>query len=307
MEVSFNAFHLVSMCPEIPLVDYLDYLCGTISGKENKNQILYIIKKQDFYIGVFLSIQNRNKFFTLTRENGKIVVTEEQLKKGTQITDFNFFIIDAKSGIGIYQYYRKSFSLSKFLHRLSIYYNKYFRIRKQAVIAIAKKGGANEKLIEDIKSGYTGYLKFSIIERKGKLEERIASLKDITHVGYTFEAFSYDGQSDKAPLLPIAKNISHEVTLIPDIPFSEKLKHVARFIRENVFLRAIVKGKGQDNQDVTYKMLNDYDKFDSYDYDDLFTSMTIDSNNINYSLNENNIIIHLLSCFNKNRIHFGLL
>ena len=95
--------------------------------------------------------------------------------------------------------------------------------------------------------------------------------------------------------------------MIPDIPFPEKLKHVVKFIRENVFLRATVKGKSQDNQDVTYKMLNDYDKFDSYDYDDLFTSMTIDSNDINHSLNENNIIIHLLSCFNKNRIHFGLL
>ena len=54
-------------------------------------------------------------------------------------------------------------------------------------------------------------------------------------------------------------------------------------------------------------MFKDYDKFDSYDYDDLFTSMTIDSEHIHDSLVNNDIITSLISCFHKNKIHFGLL
>ena len=307
MEVSFNAFHLVSVCPEIPLVEYLNYLWKSASEKEKGNQILYVTQENGFYLGVLLTIQDRDRFFTLKRQLGKIIVTEEQLEKGSQIADFNFFIIDSRSGIGIYQYYRKSYSLNKFLYRLSVYYNSYFKIKKRGALNAAQSEGKNKEQIKRIANNYIGWLKTSIVERKGKLEERIALLKDIYSVNYSYEEFTYDPDSEKNPLLPVARNINYEVALKPNVAFSDKFDAVKGFINKFKLSRASVKGRTQDGEDVVYKMFKDYDKFDSYDYDDLFTSMTIDSEHIHYSLVNNDIITSLISCFHKNKIHFGLL
>ncbi|WP_346840910.1 hypothetical protein RAL92_21825 [Metapseudomonas otitidis] len=74
-----------------------------------------------FCVGVVITIKDQKSFCTLDEgEDGASVIRVNGLEEGNSIMDFNFFVINMDNGIGLYQHYHQSASISALQKRFTI-------------------------------------------------------------------------------------------------------------------------------------------------------------------------------------------
>ena len=276
-----------------------------VTKKENK-EIMTIIKKDDLYIGVFISI-NDMESYCLWKESGEdFELASKEVDDGHNMADFNFFIINPEFDRGLYQYYHKSATLNKFHLFCQRRYNDYKKKCCDEEIALESakiKNTISDKQKGLIRSKYKGLFRYSPILKPDTFDEYIDKLSDISF--FEFEAITPGIiDSDKVAFGKYAKKSSHKLYFENTGSFLTSIKSsINAMVRSDSFKRAKVKGIDPENNETVYNLFNNNEVFEEYEFNEVAKTVKLDSKNMEDSLKESHLIKLLEKVYNDEQVN----
>ena len=297
MKMSFQAFLWECKSQALNLEDFLSML-KVMNGRVNKNRAIYLIDDTGLWKGVILTIKDLKKFTKLVRSQQEIKLNIHELDDNEQVADFNFFVIDCKKGYGLYQHYHYSCSL-----------NLFNSIARQYYIDIKNKMRSEEKellenentTIKDINSSlkkYKGDFSCSIIEREGTFAEKVAKLQDAHEAEIEFNELSFNDEAFQAVSSHL-KRVKHQLFFLKTTSRLDRISGLVNIFKGQNINKAKVVGIDENGNDIVYKMFNDFDKFATYEYDDMVPELNLDKSKVHESIVNNKIVKELCLVFNR--------
>lgn len=306
MKVSFQAFSINCTAKSLPIDTFFDKLSSDTHFSSGTRRI-YTIKLKDFYAGLVLTIKDMRKFCKIVSEKGTIRITEHKLDANESMTEFNFFILNPKHHVGMFQYYHHSCSLNSLLgvslkKKYGSYQQEMFTEKKEQLELDGYSAKAMKKELEP----FRGRMSYSIIERQGSFEDRIRKMREISSIEFeTIEPLEKLFSGFSAISNDINKQ-RHTLSFKAEARRERRLRDtVAEFVGKKKPVRAVAKGEDEHGAETVYKLLNDFDSFATYDYDNLVPSLMLDQANIHSSISKNKIVSELLSEYNKRNKYFS--
>jgi len=195
MLVRVSAFE-VDICSEnISLEQTVANLVG-MNGIQSARREYYFDTQSfpGFCVGVIITIKDQRSFCTLGADvDGGHVIQVNGLEEGNSIMDFNFFAINMDNGIGLYQHYHQSASITaldrKFKDGLS--YLKERLVGSEIAEAVARKGEdiSNSAKVK-IKRKYSSRVEVRTLVSKSTLRQLLQQYSKIKGMEYTYSVLS---------------------------------------------------------------------------------------------------------------------
>lgn len=309
MKITFQAFKWDAHCAAVTLADFLSVKnkyeipdFGTDNyGKAIKHgrpirRVYVYANEKGYYCGLVISIKNVRRFCTLTEDEEVSLLSTFQLSEKERMVDFNFFVIDSVKGVGLYQYYHNSCSLPTFNTMMRNQYYGYIADSKKKEIARLKSSGSKIPHPHDLAKKYKAQMTVSIFERKDAFEDKIRTMREIESitvsvVDVTQPAFSTIKSSIRRA------NLSYFMSKTDTI--FNRVNAAITILSQYSPLRASATGLDAYGSDVTYKLDKDFDRFATFEYDNLASELNIDIKDAEISIRNNNIIALLKSKYEQ--------
>lgn len=295
MKIVFQAFHWSCQSQIFGLKDFLYELCKS-NGKSG-NRITYLFEDEKYWIGLVLTIKDMKKFVTLQESKQEIKLEIHELSKNEKITDFNFFVIDHNTGYGLYQYYHQSCSLNAFNYIVKSCYNKYVNEVRLRLKEKYEREGKKKSEITKLMKKHHAKLTPSIVERDGSFIDRVKKMKDANMAEIQFIQIDFNNSPLQA-IRPYLKTMKYKITFLKDISTIDKIRGIVDIFANNKAKKATIAGIDEYGHDVVYKLCNDFNKFQEYDYEDMVPSLNLDPEQVADSVRNNGIIVELKSVLN---------
>ncbi|MFC4677481.1 hypothetical protein [Desulfovibrio legallii] len=297
MNINFQAFKWRCNCSALPMEKFLAEN-ALLNGINLNNRILYYIEGDDFWRGLVLTVKNMKKFTKIVNSSGKIRLDIHKLEKNEHIADFNFFIIDKNTGCGMYQHYHNSCSLNIFN---AINKDRYLKIKNKlyedAKIQLENENKPLKQIKNDLKI-FNETIECSIIERNGSFVERVALMKSAKEAEIEFEIL--DTTKDEfVAIMPHMRRLKYQLFFNKESPMNLLIEGLTRTFKGAKLKKAKVVGIDEHGNDAVYKLLNDFDRFGSFDYEAMVPALSLDQDKVKESINENLIISKLIEAYNR--------
>lgn len=193
------------------------------NGKEDKTKELirrfYIdtISDPEFYLGLVVTVKDQRRFLELVSDATKFKIKVNNIRGANKLMEFNFFIINKKNGLGVYQYYHSSCSPQTFgSYLVSRYRTLSNALRDDAIAKLHNQGKHSLKLEKSIRSSHRHGLDFSLLVRPEDIETILTNYKKIKSFNYEF--VSLQAAVDFAsPLSGLVKKVTERVTFDPKV------------------------------------------------------------------------------------------
>jgi len=224
------------------------------------------------YVGAFLTIKDQKRYATI---DGSLKVTIREILEGTQMIDFNFFVLSKNSKNnairGLYSAYKGSTTLGKFNRFVTQQYD----ILKEKLIAEESKHGtrtftedekANQK--RQVERKYSSTIGTTQLFREEDWDAQMEQLKRLSslRVDSTF-------LTNEQPWWKFSSSAINSQKL--EISFSATADQpglkaeVKQLIMSKGILRGKIKGKDEEDFDEAIDLLKTPTSYKAYDYDDI--------------------------------------
>jgi hypothetical protein len=270
MNIKFLGFSFYSTSEKLALSNYIDYMTQRSSqsyrlGEHNRFLFFNTTYSEKYYIGLLLTTKDQKTYCELVNDSGKFIVKVNEVDADSNIMDFNFFVLNKKNGIGMYQYYHQSCSLSSF----GYFNNKRFSEFHDEVISqkLSNLRG-NDAEERRIKRNYRGCLKWEVMVRREKLKELMLELSKIKAFEYTLTALTVDEPQFK-PLKPYVKKERTKLIFSPGSPVRVLADHISDIANSTFIPNGRVVGVDSDNIDRIVRITDNPDCFGEYPYDEV--------------------------------------
>jgi hypothetical protein len=295
MDVKVMAFELTTG-NGISISNFYDY-CLNTAGMLIYNRIVYVDKKDEWLRGLILTSKNIKAFSKLIREQGKVILSPQSIDNG-ELAHFNFFLINMNNLHGYFQYYHGSTSIHSFGDTLK---RKYRDLREFSMAKECKDNGVEANYIPRyIKNKYNGYLKFDIVFRKKTFQEFMEGLNYVKNLTVQFKEYIPD-QPLFRPLAEKAKSRRHSLTF-------KTYEHRAEILRDIIALgnADVIKdlhgvGVAGDNYERAFKLLNEPETLDRFDFNNVVLETEFDSSNVTESIENAPIVRRLYEIAEKDQ------
>ena len=283
-------------------IDDFCFHLASISGHEINDKMLAITFKNDYWIGVFVTIKDMKSFCKIKRDRGTFTISPEKLEDNSRIVDFNFFILNPLTGRGLYQYYHQSAGSNTFCN----FCKKQYNLFKQSVVKkeIEEAGGNNigKSDLKRIKNKHKGFFQYSTLVKPESFKDCVTILKRIKDFTYEFSSIS---ASEKAftPAPGFVKRCSHKVFFVEDTLTStvDEIKAGIIGMVGNDVKAAKVRGVDDSGEEAVYKLIN-YATFDQIEYEEIIDSVEIDSKDLVDSVENSPIIDYLVKVASRTKV-----
>ncbi len=293
MKVRIFAFEWF-MGSGITLEEFCGYL-QSLSGQESiDHKMLAISKKDGYWAGVLLSIKDVKAFCQMRREGGAFTIEAQHLDDNAQIADFNYFILNPETGRGLYQHYHQSpvsNTFCKFSKR------RYLAYRAQRIEEeIKAEGGEAIKKADEkrIRTKYRGGFTYKTVLKQQEFIKCVDALKQIKMFSFELETIT-DDEKKFTPASEFAKRCSHKFFFQEDKLLAKLKDGITHTIKDMGVKTASVKGRDEHNEDVVYKLFNDYATFEEFEYDDIIGSVAFNSNDLEKSVSSSKLVEELFA------------
>lgn len=236
---------------------------------QNYGRFLYIDDLGDYYAGLLITTKNQKKFLEFKNDAKNSRIETKDVTQGSQLADFNYFLINKKTNRGIYQYYHNSCSLNTFGTLCKYYYDTH----KEAEIAKAVKIEKDVKLPK-IRSRYAGSLKWNILVKPENFKDLISRLSTISYVTVEVTTLAYKN-TIFTPMANKAKRISQKFTFPKDSAAAMLVDEISDFAEHPDVASARVEGTDKAGHEQVIKLENTPDSFGSFDYDRIAATMNL--------------------------------
>jgi hypothetical protein len=276
MNVKIFGFEWKLEAPGIDITKFLEHL-KSVSGQATKDgkHIFAITEKSGFYVGILLAIKDYKRYCQLK----ELKITAQELEEGTNFVDLNFFLIHPATGRGLYQYYFHSTSLNYFCVLCQYHYRN---LKKS--LGITKRGT----------------LKYVILTRKENLIAATEKLKAVKRI--EIEQVSYDfSEKNFSPLAKAADRIVERAVFWRKGKPEAAVDILVGFLKKRLvnIRQATIEGIDASEQDVTLKLLRDYDVYGEYDYDNYIQDVSLDTSDLEEGIKKSSHIKSLIAIAQK--------
>ena len=270
---------------------FIEFLINNTSGKLIHNRIFGLTERDAYFVGLFLTIKDIKAFCQLKKEEDRFIITPKLLEDQTKITDFNYFLITKKTGRGLYQYYHQSAAPNTFC---AFCKKEYDKLKKELIDAeVNKLESPTEYQKRKIRKRYQGSLRYATLLKPDSFENYIRTLKKVSSFEFEYSTLS-PVMSAFRPLTPYTKRASHKVFFHNQSSTMQAIKDgIINIVRQGL-RRGRVKGVDPEGNEVTYKLINDYNTIAEYEYDDVVPTIRIDSQKIEKSIKESYLINEMI-------------
>lgn len=275
----------------------LDELFDNLSKLSDKeilvgdiNRLLVVDKdsNEKYYLGVVVTIKDQRRFCELSKEQGKIKIKVVNLEDHQSIMEFNFFVINKTSGLGLYQHYHQSCSIGQFAHLVSKRYRDIADGLAEEEIAQNEK--IDEKKIAAIRKKYSGRLDWSVLVRKEALENLLLELSLIKSFEFDFMHL----ESKEPEYQPLSGKVRKERRKLSFVrnTFSHFVAHKISVLANKLKISSgRVIGEDEDGISRAIKIMDNPDNYGEYPYDDVAAKL----HNLDLSsISDSWVIIELL-------------
>lgn len=221
-----------------------------------------------YYVGLLVTVKDQKTYCELVESGGKLTVKVNELDAASNLMDFNFFVINRKSGLGLYQYYHQSCSLNSF----GYYCASRFSDHRKAVIDNAMEQSSPDELTvakeKLIRKKHNARLRWEILVRKEKLKDLIEELERVKAFEYSFASLTVDEPKFK-PLESHVRKESKRISFKVGSPVGKIASVLSGFVSSSDIESGKVIGTDVDGIDRVLRITDNPDNFGEYSYDDI--------------------------------------
>ncbi|UTG93647.1 hypothetical protein [Geobacter sulfurreducens] len=277
----------------IPVDDFCTHL-NSLPGPPDSKKVVAIHDLGNFLGGVIISIKDMKAYCEMKIDGGKFKISPQQLERNARIADFNFFVIHKETHKGLYQHYHQSTATTSFCNFCR---QKYNNLRNSKIKADIDKAGGEEVISKkdkkDIYQKYKGTFGFSILLKPENFKTYVQQMKLIKDFNIEFSSIE---EPEKAylPAAECSKRVAHRFVFSEESPVEMIKKKVLETLNVADAKKAQVHGVGDSGEEVIYRLYKDYNSFEEMEYDDIIDSISIDSEDLETSIKESEMISLLL-------------
>lgn len=273
MQVRLLGFSLSSDCAPLSLDDYVNHMISAHGqphrvGEHNRFIFFNTTHSESYYVGLFVTVKDQKTFCELVENSGKFVVKVNELDANSSLMDFNFFVINKTTGLGIYQYYHQSFSINSFGYFNAQRFSKLRDDRVQAELSIIPEGDQSDSKKKSIKKKYKGRLRLETLVRKENLKKLIEELQRVKAFEYCFASLTAD-EPEFQPLKNEVRKVRTKLSFYPKSSVQSLASAISDFVNKLSVNIGKVIGTDTDGIDRVLQITNNPDNFGEYRYDDL--------------------------------------
>ncbi|KAB7619471.1 hypothetical protein [Alkalilimnicola sp. S0819] len=270
MLVRFLGFH-VETPASLPLSELMESLAKeakSYNGVDEPGRFLFVDADTDpnYYLGLIVTVKNQRTFCEL-RDSGKgFKVIVNKLDKNSNIMEFNFFVLNKRSHVGLYQHYHQSCSLGQGMRLLKKSFYQLKGDKRQALREKLKSEGKTEDDAQELSfKKYKGYFKWEILVMKDNLEKVLAELKRIKFLEVEL-AYLEPEVSEFGQLSEFVRKQRRKLSFI-DSPVSALASAIVNSLSDADVEGGRVAGIDDEGLDRVIKIQNNPDNFGEMDYD----------------------------------------
>lgn len=273
MQVRFLGFNFSTTSDTKTLDGYVAYMAGQ-HGKAyelgDHNRFLYFNSdhSQKYHVGLLVTVKDQKTFCELVKKEGKLVVKVNELDDGANLMDFNFFVLNKKTGFGMYQHYHQSCSLNGFGYINSRRFSDYRDAEVRAEIEAIPEHELTAAKERSIKRKHKGFLGWEILVRKEKLKDLIEELQRVKAFEYSFATLTVQ----EPEFQPLKNHVRKEVTTLSFnsmSPVKALAKAITDIVGQNDIENGKVFGIDEDGISRVLRITDNPDNFGEYEYDDV--------------------------------------
>ena len=236
-----------------------------------------------FYLGMIITVRDQKKFCQGRASNDDFTFDVIDLKDAHQILEFNYFLINKKTKLGLYQYYHNSCTANSFGVYLKRLLNNYRIKCIEIELEKEKKLNDNNELSKSkqkkIRQKGKAKLDFSILIQQEKLEELLAHYKKIKQFEFEFEfEFEYTTLTPEikkaTPLFPHVSKKREKLSFKMPTNVKTLAGDIASFVQTKKPKLGRVKVENDNGDEENLQIFNMPDYFATYEFDELADKLT---------------------------------
>ncbi|MGX8295013.1 hypothetical protein IXO675_002560 [Xanthomonas oryzae pv. oryzae] len=171
----------------------------------------------DFVRGLVVTVKDQKAFCELVNASGSFVIKVNNLTGNNKLMEFNFFVVNKRSGLGIYQHYHQSCTPNTFGSYLrSRYASLSDDSREKEIKNLEALGELTKKKEREIKLEHRGALRFALLVHDESLADVLSKFQQIKSFEYEYDAIVPDKVSG-VPIGPYVKRMKEKVIFQPNV------------------------------------------------------------------------------------------
>jgi len=275
LKVKLYGFEIESSSEHITIDSLMASMEKSSGLPDNSRSIerrIFIDRKShaEYYSGLVVTVKDQKRFCRLEGSGGQIKIAVENLKGNDKLMEFNFFVINKKNGIGLYQHYHNSCGLNIF----GTYLSSEFTSLRQSLIDNEIKmmelanGNISDSQKKEIRKKFKAKLSFSQLVRKESLEKILSEYKKLKAFEYEFSAVDSKIR-EGIPLSNYASKIREKLTFASGWSIPVLSSAISEAIDKIKPSSGRIYATNQEGDDVSIKVFNIPDNFGEEDFDDV--------------------------------------
>ena len=275
MKVKLYGFEVESSSSSITidaLMASMEKKSGLPDNSRNIERRIFIdcSSHAEYHSGLVVTVKDQKRFCRLEGSGGQIKIAVENLKGDDKLMEFNFFVLNKKNGIGLYQHYHNSCGLNIF----GAYLSSEFTNLRQSLIDVESEalelanGSISESQKKEIRRKFKSKLIFSQLVRKESLEKILGEYKKLKAFEYEFSAIDSKVR-EGIPLSNYAKKIREKLTFASGWGVPILSSAISEAIDKIKPSTGRIYATNQEGDDVSIRVFNIPDNFGEEDFDDV--------------------------------------
>ena len=227
----------------------------------------------DFVLGLVVTVKDQRKFCELVDAQGAFKFKVNNLTGTNKLMEFNFFVINKKNGLGIYQYYHHSCSPGTFGSYLRTRYRALSEESRDQMIAnLHAKGQHSRKAETAVRSQHRQGLSFGLLTRNDAIADVLNAYKSIR--GFDYEYVNLDPVARVAqPLQGLVTKVKERVSFDSNIDKNVIAAGIAGMLGQVKDRSARVHVVDDDDTPLSVRVANIPENFGEQEYDDIAAAL----------------------------------
>lgn len=290
-------FQRMAQTPTLQENSDVRYWVGSINVPHHQTQA-----KLEWHIGVLLRVRDSKLLTKLTEENGQQKFAAELLNGAERIADANVFLVNPKTGAGLYTHYHQSTAMTGHFFRLL---GNHFR----AVQKEMKESVEAQNFPPAIKKAELAGLKNFLIPHQRVLSEDfpelVAGLKNVNAV--TLRIAGVVASSSVFQGFKVGVKEEKIIVKMVDTEPADLAEALSFKLESDEISNVTVDGKDKFGKDRHYKMKNNPDVVAEADFDEKMNDFSLDMANPEKSFPHSKLVQWLVDLASKKANIWNLL
>ncbi|MGM0985404.1 MAG: hypothetical protein ACQEXI_00240 [Pseudomonadota bacterium] len=249
------------------LMQHLQERSGEEDNSKNVERRIYVDCNAypDFYVGLIVTVKDHKNFCKLEESDEGVTVTVESLTGDDKLMEFNFFVLNKKNGIGLYQHYHQSCAVRVFGAYLV---SRHARLRRRLKAEALDYDALSAAEQRDISREFSPKLEFSQLVTKETLREMLERYKEIRSFEF---AYTYLRPKKKRGR-PLEKRVAKKREKLYFRNPEHKMdlaKEIGEFVKSKKPLSGNVNAVDHSGEAKVLKIFDMPDTFSEEEYDDV--------------------------------------